>query len=115
MRASVTAVTDSFISYVALVTPAGGRLIAVQRPSLLSRLHHGTGSLARQLLVLQALVVGVVVVATATVAYLDAQRAVRHDAEVRARAIVRSLADSPLVVDAVTGPVARTESPSVPG
>jgi sensor histidine kinase regulating citrate/malate metabolism len=89
---------------VALVTAVSGTLVAVQLPAFVSRIRPGPTSLARQLLVLQALVVVVVVVATTTVAYLDARRAVRHDAEVRATAIVRSLADTPLVIDAVTGP-----------
>ena len=95
-------VTDSFISYVAGVTRCRRRrLVAVH---VLSRLRRRPTSLARQLLVLQALVVAVVVVATTVVAYLDARDAVRHDAAVRATAIVRSLADTPLVIDAVTGP-----------
>ena len=97
-------VTDSFIEYVAEVTTAGGTLVAVHPRDLLSRRPRRPTSLARQLLVLQALVVGVVVAATTVVAYLDARAAVRHDAAVRATAIVRSLADTPLVVDAVTGP-----------
>jgi len=100
----VAPVTDSFISYVAPVTEVSGTLVAVRLPAFVSRIRTGSTSLARQLLVLQALLVGVVVVATTTVAYLDARRAVRHDAEVRATAIVRSLADTPLVIDAVTGP-----------
>jgi sensor histidine kinase regulating citrate/malate metabolism len=100
----VAPVTDSVISYVAPVTPAGGTLVAVHAPAFLPRLRSGRGSLARQLLVLQALVVAVVVAATAAVAYLDARDAVRRDAEARATAIVRTLADTPLVVDAVTGP-----------
>jgi sensor histidine kinase regulating citrate/malate metabolism len=100
----VVPVTNSFISYVAPVTAAGGTLVAVPLPALVRRSRRGPTSLARQLLVLQALVVGVVVVASTAVAYLDARDAVRHDAAVRTTAIVRSLADSPLVVDAVTGP-----------
>jgi sensor histidine kinase regulating citrate/malate metabolism len=64
----------------------------------------GGGSLARQLLLLQALVVAVVVVAAAAVAFLDARHTVQHNAELETTAIVESLADSPLVVDAVTGP-----------
>ena len=61
-------------------------------------------SLARQLLVLQALVVAVIVLTAAAVAYLNAQRTAEHDAEVQARAIVGALANSPLVVEAVIGP-----------
>ncbi len=97
-------VTDSFISYVASVTAAGGTLVAVHPTALLSRLRPGPASLARQLLLLQALVVGVVVVAATLVAYLDARDAVRRDAQARTTAIVHSLADTPLVIDAVTGP-----------
>jgi sensor histidine kinase regulating citrate/malate metabolism len=76
----------------------------VRRPAVLAPRRPGGTSLARQLLVLQALVVAVVVVAATTVAYLSARRTVQHNAEVRATAIVESLADSPLVIDAVTGP-----------
>jgi sensor histidine kinase regulating citrate/malate metabolism len=57
-----------------------------------------------QLLMLQGLVLAVVVVTATAVAYANARRAVQHDAEVRATAIVESLADSPLVIDAVIGP-----------
>ena len=57
-----------------------------------------------QLLMLQALVLAVVVGTSTLIAVLDARRAVQHDAAVQATAIVRSLADSPLVVSAVTGP-----------
>jgi sensor histidine kinase regulating citrate/malate metabolism len=71
---------------------------------LFVRRRHGTASLARQLLLLQALVVAVVVVTAATVAYVNARRTVQNSAEVRTTAVVESLADSPLVVDAVTGP-----------
>jgi sensor histidine kinase regulating citrate/malate metabolism len=57
-----------------------------------------------QLLMLQALVVAVVVVTATAIAYANARRTVEHSAETRTTAIVESLADSPLVVDAVTGP-----------
>ncbi|MBW8765552.1 MAG: sensor histidine kinase [Geodermatophilales bacterium] len=53
---------------------------------------------------LQALVLAVVVGTSTLIAVLDARRAVQHDAAVQATVIVRSLADSPLVVSAVTGP-----------
>ncbi|NEK86351.1 histidine kinase, partial [Blastococcus saxobsidens] len=61
-------------------------------------------SLARQLLVLQGLVVAVIVVTATAVAYVNAQRTAQDDAEVKTTAIVGSLATSPLVLDAVTGP-----------
>ena len=64
----------------------------------------GGPSLARQLLLLQALVVAVIVLTAAAVAYANAQRTAEHDAEVQARAIVGALANSPLVVEAVIGP-----------
>jgi sensor histidine kinase regulating citrate/malate metabolism len=55
------------------------------------------------LLVLQALVVLVVVLTSAGVAYVEARRTAQHSAEQRTTAIVASLTTSPLVVDAVTG------------
>jgi sensor histidine kinase regulating citrate/malate metabolism len=61
-------------------------------------------SLARQLLLLQALVVALVVVMATAVAYVSAQRTAQQEAEVQARALVAALANSPLVIDAVTGP-----------
>jgi sensor histidine kinase regulating citrate/malate metabolism len=73
-------------------------------PAVLVRRPHAAPSLARQLLVLQALVVAVVVVAAAVVAYVGARRTVEHNAEVQATAVVESIAESPLVIGAVTGP-----------
>ncbi|SFO71915.1 Sensor histidine kinase regulating citrate/malate metabolism [Geodermatophilus dictyosporus] len=64
------------------------------------RVRRGT-SLARQLLWLQALVLLTVVTTATAVAYLDARSALERAAEQRTRAVVESLADSPLVVDAV--------------
>ncbi|WP_233517587.1 sensor histidine kinase [Geodermatophilus marinus] len=61
-------------------------------------------SLARRLLVLQAAVVGVLVLAMTVVAWLDAREAVRDTAEEQTVAVVESIADSPLVADAVAGP-----------
>jgi sensor histidine kinase regulating citrate/malate metabolism len=66
--------------------------------------HRRDASLARRLLLLQALVVGVVVLTATAVAYLDARQAVQQTAEQETTAIVASLADSPLVLGAVTGP-----------
>jgi sensor histidine kinase regulating citrate/malate metabolism len=66
--------------------------------------HRRDASLARRLLLLQALVVGVVVLTATAVAYLDARQAVQQTAEQETSAIVASLADSPLVLGAVTGP-----------
>nr|WP_239521598.1 sensor histidine kinase [Geodermatophilus sabuli] len=56
------------------------------------------------MLLLQALVVGVVVLTATVVAYLDARQAVQEAAEQQTTAIVESLGDSPLVIEAVTGP-----------
>jgi sensor histidine kinase regulating citrate/malate metabolism len=64
----------------------------------------GSTSLAAQLLVLQALVVAVVVLTSAVVAYVDARAAVERTAEQSTTAIVESLTRSPLVLSAVTGP-----------
>jgi sensor histidine kinase regulating citrate/malate metabolism len=60
-------------------------------------------SLARRLLLLQGVMVGAVVLTSTVVAYREAQQAVRQSAEQETTAIVASLADSPLVIDAVTG------------
>jgi sensor histidine kinase regulating citrate/malate metabolism len=69
-------------------------------PSTSALRRRAPASLARQLLLLQALVVVVVVAAATAVAYGNARARVQHDAEVEATAIVRGLADSPLVVQA---------------
>ncbi|MGX5656297.1 sensor histidine kinase [Geodermatophilus nigrescens] len=71
-------------------------------PRLLPRRRTG-GTLARQLLALQALVLLTVVAAAAFVAWRDARAALQRGAEQRTTAVVESLADSPLVADAVTG------------
>jgi sensor histidine kinase regulating citrate/malate metabolism len=81
-----------------------GQTCRVSTPDLPLRRRPGGMSLARQLLVLQALVVAVIVLTAAAVAYASAHRTAQHDAEVQARAIVAALANSPLVIDAVTGP-----------
>jgi sensor histidine kinase regulating citrate/malate metabolism len=60
-------------------------------------------SLARRLLLLQGVMVGAVVLTSTVVAYREAQQALRQSAEQETTAIVASLADSPLVIDAVTG------------
>jgi sensor histidine kinase regulating citrate/malate metabolism len=61
-------------------------------------------SLARQLLVLQALVVTAVVAIATAAAYVNAQRTAVREAEVEVTALVAALAQSPLVLDAVAGP-----------
>ncbi|TQN43225.1 sensor histidine kinase regulating citrate/malate metabolism [Blastococcus colisei] len=76
----------------------------MRRPDLPLRRRSRPTSLARQLLLLQGLVVAVIVLTATAVAYVNAQRTAQHDAEVQARAIVGALTNSPLVVDAVTGP-----------
>jgi sensor histidine kinase regulating citrate/malate metabolism len=76
----------------------------VPRPYLPLRRRSRPTSLARQLLILQGLVVTVIVLAATAAAYLNALRTAQEDAETHATAIVAALANSPLVVDAVTGP-----------
>ena len=71
--------------------------------SLLSRRSQAP-SLARQLLLLQALVLAVVVGAATAAAYVNAQRTAEREAEVEVTALVAALTTSPLVLDAVTGP-----------
>jgi sensor histidine kinase regulating citrate/malate metabolism len=60
-------------------------------------------SLAVRLLLLQGVMVAAVVLTSTLVAYRHAQQAVRQSAEQEATAIVASLVDSPLVLEAVTG------------
>jgi sensor histidine kinase regulating citrate/malate metabolism len=103
VRPGVTAVTVAFISY-ATAVDVSGTLAGVRRPAILRRGANGGLSLAVQLLLLQALVVLAVVLTSTAVAYLDARRAVQHSAEARTTAIVAGVADSPLVIGAVTGP-----------
>jgi sensor histidine kinase regulating citrate/malate metabolism len=102
----VTAVTHSFIAYtpVAARGSARGTLADVRVPAFLSHRRRGDASLARRLLLLQALVVVVVVLTMTAGAYLEARQAVRQAAAEETTAIVASLADSPLVRSAVTGP-----------
>ena len=76
----------------------------MQRPALSLRHRESTTSLARQLLVLQALVIAVMVLTSTGIAYANALRSAQQDAEVQARSIVAALVHSPLVVEAVTGP-----------
>jgi sensor histidine kinase regulating citrate/malate metabolism len=76
----------------------------VRSPAFSAKRREGGRSLAVQLLVLQALLLAVVIATSTAIAVREAQRAVRHNAEVRATAIIETLADSPLVIDAVTGP-----------
>ncbi len=68
------------------------------------RRDRGRASLAQRLLLLQALVVGVVVLAATAAAYAEARDGVQRSAEQETTAIVAGLADSPLVLEAVTGP-----------
>ncbi len=105
-RSAVTVVTHSFIACTgsAATLPARGTLAGVTLVALLAHRSRGDASLARRLLLLQALVVAVVVLTATAVAYLDARQAVRTAAEEETTAIVESIADSPLVVEAVTGP-----------
>src|SRR3954469_23047688 len=81
----------------------GATLPYVRIPASVHRRRAGDASLAGRLLVLQALVVLVVVLASAAVAYVEARQAAQRSAEQRTTAIVESLTNSPLVVDAVLG------------
>jgi len=67
------------------------------------RLHRGLRdlSVARQILVLQVLVVVVLVVVSLALAAYDARRDARADAVARAVAVARSVADSPTVIAAL--------------
>ncbi|MDT0277539.1 sensor histidine kinase [Blastococcus goldschmidtiae] len=76
----------------------------MRRPDLPLRRRTGPTSLARQLLILQGLVLAVIVLTATAVAYVNAQRTAQHDAEGQVTAIVAALAHSPLVIDAVAGP-----------
>jgi sensor histidine kinase regulating citrate/malate metabolism len=98
----VSRVTHSFIAYTggACAVSVRGRLLGVPvRPSR----RRSESSLAVRLLLLQGVMVGAVVLTSTVVAYREAQQAVRQSAEQETTAIVASLADSPLVIDAVTG------------
>ncbi|SDP65568.1 Sensor histidine kinase regulating citrate/malate metabolism [Klenkia soli] len=72
-------------------------------PALTARGRRGRGSLARQLLGLQALVLLVVVVALGWLAVARAQAAVEDRAANQSRSIAETIADSPLVRSAVVG------------
>ena len=98
----MSGVTHSFIAYTAgaCAGAARGRLGGVPAPP--TRRRRET-SLAVRLLLLQGVMVGAVVLTSTVVAYREAQQAVRESAEQETTAIVASLADSPLVVDAVRG------------
>ncbi|WP_222194773.1 sensor histidine kinase [Modestobacter italicus] len=74
------------------------------RPPALPGRRPGRGSLARQLLLLQACLVAVVVLVASGVAYTSARSAVREAAESEVLGIVESLANSPFVLTAVSGP-----------
>src|SRR3954449_8273692 len=81
----------------------GVTLPYVRIPASVHRRRAGDATLAGRLLVLQALVVLVVVLTSAAVAYVEARQAARRSADERTTAIVESLTNSPLVVDAVLG------------
>jgi sensor histidine kinase regulating citrate/malate metabolism len=75
----------------------------VRIPAVLARSRRERGSLARQLLGLQALLLVVVVAALGWFAVDRAQRAVEDRAANQARSIAETIADSPLVRTAVVG------------
>ncbi|HSV37662.1 MAG TPA: sensor histidine kinase, partial [Nocardioidaceae bacterium] len=62
-------------------------------------------SVARQVFLLQVLIVLTVVVAAVVLAYLDAQRTQREDARTRSVAVALAVADAPSVVRALKQPV----------
>jgi sensor histidine kinase regulating citrate/malate metabolism len=74
----------------------------VRIPAFVARQRRGETSLAGRLLLLQALVVLAVVLASSAVAYAAARSDVQRNAAQRTTAIVDSLITSPLVVEAVT-------------
>lgn len=73
-------------------------------PAVLARSRRERGSLARQLLGLQALVLVVVVLALGWFSVVDARSAVEERAANQARSIAETIADSPLVREAVVEP-----------
>src|SRR3954447_2407771 len=81
----------------------GATLPYVPIPASVHRRRAGDATLAGRLLVLQALVVLVVVLTSAAVAYVEARQTAQRSAEQRTTAIVESLTNSPAVADAVTG------------
>jgi sensor histidine kinase regulating citrate/malate metabolism len=76
----------------------------VRTPAPAPGRRRGSTSLAQRLLLLQALVVGAVVLTSTAVAYTEARDSVQESAEQETTAIVAGLTDSPLVLAAVTGP-----------
>lgn len=70
-------------------------------------MRRGRWSLARQLLILQLVVVGVLVVASAVFAYLEAVRATEDSAAEKVMSVALSVADAPSVPAAL-----RTENPT---
>lgn len=103
----MTAVTFAFIAFTGRHVRAApgqrGKLLCVRIPVSVTRPRPGETSLAGRLLLLQALVVLAVVLASSAVAYAGARSDVRRSAEQRTTAVVDSLVTSPLVLQAVTG------------
>ena len=69
----------------------------------MTRERHGW-SLARQLLVLQVIIVGFLVVAGAVLAYLDVASRTEESTQDEVVSVALTIADSPSVIDAVTAP-----------
>jgi sensor histidine kinase regulating citrate/malate metabolism len=105
VASAVTPVTHSFIAFArSLSSPAGrGHTQPVRTPSALVR-RRDPGSLARQLLLLQGLVVLVVVLVLGLVAWWQARADVEARATSQALSTAEAIADSPLVREAVVGP-----------
>jgi sensor histidine kinase regulating citrate/malate metabolism len=82
----------------------GADTLGVRVPGVPRQRSRGKTSLAAQLLLLQGLVVVAVVLTSAAVAYVDARATVERTATQRTTDVVESLARSPFVRQAVTGP-----------
>ncbi|MEO6509606.1 MAG: sensor histidine kinase, partial [Nocardioides sp.] len=98
LAAVVKAVTLLVVEFVTWVTRRG-RMQCVRAPRWVREL-----SVARQILVLQALVVLVLVLVSITLAGFDARHDSRDAATQRAVAVALAVADSPTVVEAVQTP-----------
>jgi sensor histidine kinase regulating citrate/malate metabolism len=94
----VNAVTLVVVEFVTWLT-GQGRIVRVRAPRWVREL-----SVARQILLLQALVVLVLVLVSITLAAFDARRDARDAATRRAVAVALAVADSPTVVGAVQTP-----------
>lgn len=95
MRTGVIRVTLVFISFVTTVMCTG--CVQMERVRIGSGRRRRRWSVARQLLALQVVIVGVLVSAGATLAYLDAAQAADRRARDTVTAVAATLADAPNV------------------